>query len=40
MKTFDDALLELYKDGTITMEEAMSHADSRANLEAKVNFGG
>ena len=40
MKTFDDALLQLYKDGTITMEEAMSHADSRANLEAKVNFGG
>ncbi len=40
MKTFDDALLELYKEGTITMEEAMSHADSRSNLEAKVNFGG
>jgi twitching motility protein PilU len=40
MKTFDDALLELYKEGAITMEEAMSHADSRANLEAKVNFGG
>ncbi len=40
MKTFDDALLDLYKTGTITLEEAMSHADSRANLEAKVNFGG
>ena len=40
MRNFDDALLQLYKDGTITMEEAMSHADSRANLEAKVNFGG
>ena len=39
MQNFDDALLELYKDGTITMEEAMSHADSRSNLEAKVNFG-
>jgi twitching motility protein PilU len=39
-KTFDEALLELYKDGTITLEEAMSHADSRANLEAKINFGG
>ena len=35
-----DALLDLYKNGTITMDEAMSHADSRANLEAKVNFGG
>jgi twitching motility protein PilU len=39
MQNFDDALLELYKAGTITLEEAMSHADSRANLEAKVNFG-
>ncbi|RZV35743.1 MAG: PilT/PilU family type 4a pilus ATPase [Chromatiales bacterium] len=40
MQNFDDALLQLYKDGTITLEEAMSHADSRSNLEAKVNFGG
>ena len=40
MQNFDDALLTLYKNGTITLEEAMSHADSRANLEAKVNFGG
>jgi twitching motility protein PilU len=39
MVTFDDALLSLYKAGTITLEEAMTHADSRANLEAKVNFG-
>jgi twitching motility protein PilU len=40
MQTFDDALLDLYKGGTITLDEAMSHADSRANLEAKINFGG
>lgn len=40
MQNFDDALLALYKAGTITLEEAMSHADSRSNLEAKVNFGG
>jgi twitching motility protein PilU len=40
MQNFDEALLALYKDGTITLEEAMSHADSRSNLEAKVNFGG
>jgi len=40
MQTFDDALLDLYKGGTITLEEAMSHADSRSNLEAKINFGG
>ena len=40
MQNFDEALLGLYKDGTITLEEAMSHADSRSNLEAKINFGG
>jgi twitching motility protein PilU len=40
MRTFDEALLDLYKAGTITLDEAMSHADSRANLEAKINFGG
>jgi len=40
MQNFDEALLSLYKNGTITLEEAMSHADSRSNLEAKVNFGG
>ncbi len=39
MQSFDDALFELYKDGTITMEEALSNADSRTNLEAKINFG-
>lgn len=40
VQNFDDALLGLYKAGTITLEEAMTHADSRSNLEAKVNFGG
>jgi len=40
MQSFDEALLALYKAGTITLEEAMSHADSRSDLEAKVNFGG
>ena len=40
VQNFDDALLNLYKTGTITLEEAMLHADSRANLEAKVNYGG
>ncbi len=39
MQNFDDALLDLYKAGTITLEEAMTNADSRSNLEAKVNFG-
>jgi twitching motility protein PilU len=40
VQNFDVALLNLYKSGIITLEEAMSHADSRSNLEAKVNFGG
>jgi twitching motility protein PilU len=37
--TFDDALLKLYHDGTISLEEALSNADSAPNLEAKINFG-
>jgi twitching motility protein PilU len=40
MQNFDEALISLYRTGTISLEEAMSHADSRANLEAKINFGG
>lgn len=39
MQSFDTALLKLYRDGKISMEEALTHADSRANLEAKVHFG-
>jgi twitching motility protein PilU len=29
----------LYRNGVISMEEALSNADSRSNLEAKINFG-
>ncbi len=39
MQTFDDSLYALYKEGRITLEEALSNADSRTNLEAKINFG-
>ncbi len=39
MCTFDDALLALYQAGTISLEEALANADSRANLEARVHFG-
>jgi twitching motility protein PilU len=39
MQNFDDALFQLYRNGTISMEEALSNADSRSNLEAKINFG-
>ncbi|MEO0997857.1 MAG: ATPase, T2SS/T4P/T4SS family, partial [Pseudomonadota bacterium] len=39
MQNFDQALLALYREGKITMEEALQNADSRTNLEAQVNFG-
>jgi len=39
MQTFDTALLELYKGGRISMDEALANADSRSNLEAAINFG-
>jgi len=39
MQTFDEALSQLYQDGKIELEEALKNADSRANLEAKINFG-
>ena len=39
MQHFDTALYELYKQGRITLEDALTYADSRTNLEAKINFG-
>jgi twitching motility protein PilU len=39
MQTFDDALLALYQENRITLEEALRNADSRNDLEAKINFG-
>jgi twitching motility protein PilU len=39
MQHFDTALYQLYKDGRITIEDALAYADSRTNLEAKINFG-
>jgi twitching motility protein PilU len=38
MQTFDQALLSLYKEGRISMEEALANADSRTDLEAKIHF--
>jgi len=38
MQSFDQALFDLYRKGELGMEEALSNADSRANLEAKINF--
>ncbi len=39
MQTFDNALLELYNNGRISMDEALANADSRSNLEASIHFG-
>jgi twitching motility protein PilU len=39
IQSFDVALHQLYKDGRVPLEEALANADSRANLEAKINFG-
>jgi twitching motility protein PilU len=39
MQSFDIALHQLYQQGKITLEEALVNADSRTNLEAKINFG-
>jgi twitching motility protein PilU len=39
IQSFDTSLHELYKQGRIGLEEALANADSRANLEAKINFG-
>ncbi|MDH5473733.1 MAG: PilT/PilU family type 4a pilus ATPase [Gammaproteobacteria bacterium] len=38
MQTFDTALLKLYKDGKITMEEALKNADSENNLRLKIEL--
>jgi len=39
IQNFDTALLRLFKDNRIDLEEALSNADSRTNLEARINFG-
>ncbi len=39
MQTFDQSLLFLYQAGKISREEALANADSRNNLEWRMNFG-
>jgi twitching motility protein PilU len=39
VQSFDVSLRDLFKSGRIELEEALASADSRANLEAKINFG-
>lgn len=38
-QSFDQALFDHFKSGSISMEEALSNADSRSDLEARINFG-
>lgn len=38
MKTFDQALYELYESGRISVEEALYHADSRNNLSLRIRL--
>ncbi|MBE9567878.1 MAG: PilT/PilU family type 4a pilus ATPase [Proteobacteria bacterium] len=40
MKTFDQSLFELFKERKIDLESALVNADSRSDLEWKINFGG
>ncbi len=40
MQTFDQSLYSLYEMGQISREEALANADSRNNLEWRINFGG
>ena len=39
MQTFDSALYKLYSDGRISMEEALSNADSPTDLKIKIKMG-
>jgi twitching motility protein PilU len=39
IQSFDHSLVALYKSGRIKLDDALAHADSRSNLEARINFG-
>jgi len=40
MQTFDQSLYDLFKRGKIDLKAALNNADSRSNLEWRINFGG
>ncbi len=40
MQTFDQALFELYKEGQITYQDALAHADSPNDLRLMIKMGG
>jgi twitching motility protein PilU len=39
IQSFDQSLVQMFKAGRISMDDALANADSRSNLEAKINFG-
>jgi twitching motility protein PilU len=39
IQSFDQSLLDLFKAGRVSLDDALTNADSRTNLEAKINFG-
>ncbi|HET8563835.1 MAG TPA: hypothetical protein VFM35_08200, partial [Candidatus Binatia bacterium] len=39
-QTFDQALFSLYKNGVITLENALANADSANNLRLKIKLAG
>ncbi len=39
IQSFDNSLVGLYKSGRVALDDALANADSRTNLEAKINFG-
>ena len=39
MQTFDGALYHLYKQGKITLEQALKNADSENNLRLRIKLG-
>ena len=40
MQTFDQSLFDLYKRGEVELQVALDNADSRTDLEWRINFGG
>jgi twitching motility protein PilU len=38
MQTFDSHLLRLFKEGTISLEEALQNSDAPNNLKLKINL--
>jgi twitching motility protein PilU len=40
MQSFDDALSRLYRDGRVSYEDALAHADSRTDLQLRIRLSG